>query len=555
MNRSLSTDGSPPSSIRPFKEFEKKIKKLHKSKMGRASKCREFRSSSATIPKDIPNEFYCPITCERMKNPVVACDGFTYEKEAIEKWLKFGNYTSPMTRETILDLFLIPNRNLKNLSSYSWESLNKYKALLNENKRNKYLLQQKTEENIYLKKRTHELQLNFDELMCKYIQAKEELERSQSSKSKENICQNKYSLKNIKLLESQDGEEVIHRKKSTFYEKFKNGMINLNECLDAFRKSIFVHENKEILLEFIELLILGKHYYEAFSVIHKLKLLNANNIILKYLKVEILNKMGRKYEADKIFKKAEKKYTESCLDHQELYFKSRALLSLGNITEALCLAQKSLDIFTKNAKLMSHLIFILENAKFFTRCIKICNDVLKKNPNNLYILYKRSKCFLESNQKRRGKDDLNKIILMTTNTALKSKCMLLITEDEINEEAKLQSSQDFNLAQTPEIKIARMIKNLEEVVKLNKGSLGTKARILLVSFFCNEKRYPEAQFWLKKCSKKIEVNDDIQMLQCKAVIVQHYNMNNALAYACYSKLCRINPPKKLHYQQLMKVLL
>lgn len=61
----------------------------------------------------IRDEFICPITYELMREPVVAFDGHTYEKSAIEKWLK-ANHTSPRSGET-MDSIIIPNMNLKKL--------------------------------------------------------------------------------------------------------------------------------------------------------------------------------------------------------------------------------------------------------------------------------------------------------------------------------------------------------------------------------------------------------------------------------------------------------
>lgn len=61
----------------------------------------------------IRDEFICPITYELMREPVVASDGHTYEKHAIEKWLK-TNFTSPRSGEP-MDPILIPNINLKKL--------------------------------------------------------------------------------------------------------------------------------------------------------------------------------------------------------------------------------------------------------------------------------------------------------------------------------------------------------------------------------------------------------------------------------------------------------
>ena len=61
----------------------------------------------------IRDEFICPITYELMREPVVASDGHTYEKAAIEKWLK-QHQISPRTQEPIGPL-TIPNINLKKL--------------------------------------------------------------------------------------------------------------------------------------------------------------------------------------------------------------------------------------------------------------------------------------------------------------------------------------------------------------------------------------------------------------------------------------------------------
>lgn len=56
----------------------------------------------------IPQHFLCPITCEVMTDPVFAQDGHTYERQAIEDWLK-GHGDSPLTRERITATHLIPN--------------------------------------------------------------------------------------------------------------------------------------------------------------------------------------------------------------------------------------------------------------------------------------------------------------------------------------------------------------------------------------------------------------------------------------------------------------
>jgi len=61
----------------------------------------------------LPEECYCPITHEFMIDPVVAFDGYSYEKAAIQEWFKKGNNTSPMTNELLSSNQLLPNHTLK----------------------------------------------------------------------------------------------------------------------------------------------------------------------------------------------------------------------------------------------------------------------------------------------------------------------------------------------------------------------------------------------------------------------------------------------------------
>lgn len=59
------------------------------------------------------DEFICPITYELLREPVVACDGHTYEKNAIEKWFTAKD-TSPLTSVHI-EKSLVSNLALKKL--------------------------------------------------------------------------------------------------------------------------------------------------------------------------------------------------------------------------------------------------------------------------------------------------------------------------------------------------------------------------------------------------------------------------------------------------------
>ena len=60
-------------------------------------------SSAAEAPaprEEPPADFICPITTELMSDPVMAADGHSYERSAIERWLATKS-TSPMTGEEL----------------------------------------------------------------------------------------------------------------------------------------------------------------------------------------------------------------------------------------------------------------------------------------------------------------------------------------------------------------------------------------------------------------------------------------------------------------------
>ncbi|XP_031742359.1 putative U-box domain-containing protein 50 isoform X2 [Cucumis sativus] len=72
---------------------------------------------------DVPRIFICPILQEVMKNPHVAADGFSYELEAIEQWIRAGHETSPMTNLKLQHPYLTPNHTLRSLIQ-DWQNEN-----------------------------------------------------------------------------------------------------------------------------------------------------------------------------------------------------------------------------------------------------------------------------------------------------------------------------------------------------------------------------------------------------------------------------------------------
>jgi hypothetical protein len=82
------------------------------------------RESLGVTHVPTPHEFVCPITYVAMVDPVVASDGHSYEREAIEEVFNGGNGRSPLTREILTVGVLIPNHNLrKRIREYDGEVL------------------------------------------------------------------------------------------------------------------------------------------------------------------------------------------------------------------------------------------------------------------------------------------------------------------------------------------------------------------------------------------------------------------------------------------------
>ena len=69
---------------------------------------------NAAVAAAVQEVIVCPITHDIMKDPVVAADGHTYDRPAIQLWLQ-KRQKSPMTNEPLDDLNLVSNIRLRQL--------------------------------------------------------------------------------------------------------------------------------------------------------------------------------------------------------------------------------------------------------------------------------------------------------------------------------------------------------------------------------------------------------------------------------------------------------
>lgn len=87
--------------------FDEKYKK-EKEKISK-------ENNKYNYPENISKNFVCPISYDVFYNPVITCDGQTYEKMDILRWFMEGNETSPLTGKKLKSLEIIPNIILKNV--------------------------------------------------------------------------------------------------------------------------------------------------------------------------------------------------------------------------------------------------------------------------------------------------------------------------------------------------------------------------------------------------------------------------------------------------------
>ena len=66
------------------------------------------RREEQLLPREAPESFLCPVSMELMRDPVMVCDGFSYERGNIEAWLA-AHRTSPMTGLPLSSTALTPH--------------------------------------------------------------------------------------------------------------------------------------------------------------------------------------------------------------------------------------------------------------------------------------------------------------------------------------------------------------------------------------------------------------------------------------------------------------
>lgn len=84
------------------------------SKLGTDSPPRPaFKPQDLRDTARLPRSIFCPILNMPMSDPVMTCDGFSYEREAILRWFGMGKKTSPSSGLTLRTTDVVSNHSLR----------------------------------------------------------------------------------------------------------------------------------------------------------------------------------------------------------------------------------------------------------------------------------------------------------------------------------------------------------------------------------------------------------------------------------------------------------
>ena len=100
----------------------------HVAELETAHQAELKRLKGLLAERGVPDGLICPLSLEIYEDPVVAADGFSYERREIENWFARGNRTSPKTNEELPHTFLTPNRDLKSTCQDFLDDVRKFDA-------------------------------------------------------------------------------------------------------------------------------------------------------------------------------------------------------------------------------------------------------------------------------------------------------------------------------------------------------------------------------------------------------------------------------------------
>jgi len=324
--------------------------------------------------KDIPNYFKCPITKELMDNPVIAADGFTYDKSAIEKWLSKKNI-SPVTGQILQNTTLHENKLFKGLVDTFQHYRNKYFTL-----KTKSVKQDPSTKKIG------------EKIIQKTLLKKEDITLSKELYQK----------------------SLEHYYKST---------LELRKCCEQMKKALDLNPNDfDIILNYANMLRFSCKFDEAIRYIKKLKFVSDSKLIPKYMKIRILTEMGKKWRG--IEKLENLLLSNPIAEHTllEIRFLSYSYLSTDFRAIAERLINAYLSQVFNDPRAISHKIYINLLNEQYTKVIEGAEAYLAKNIDDVSVLFHKAKAYNKLQKKKSALKIYQYINSFSKDKTVKAKC-------------------------------------------------------------------------------------------------------------------------------------
>ena len=323
---------------------------------------------------EIPNCFKCPITREIMENPVVASDGFTYERLSIEKWLS-KKKISPVTGEEIKNDKLIENKLIRGLICTYQHFRNKY-----------FTYKNKT--------------LNLDQ-----------------NKKKEN-CKPLPIIK-IKPEDLSLSKELFQKSLDHYYKS----TLELKLCCEEMKKALDLNPNDyEIVLNYANMLRFSTKFEDSLKYIKKLKLISESELIPKYMKIRIYTEMGKKWRGIEKLENLLLIYPISEHTLLEIRFLSYSYLSTDFRGTAERFINAYLNQVPNDPRASSHKIYICLLNEQYDQVVKGGQSYLIHNPDDVSVLFHMAKAYNKLQKKQEALKIYKKVNSFSKDKTVKSKC-------------------------------------------------------------------------------------------------------------------------------------
>jgi len=359
--------------------------------------------------EEAPEFLKCPITRVLIQDPVIASDGYTYERMAIEKWFK-GQSISPVTAENLNNKTLYTNKVIKGLIE------------------------------TFLDNKLRTLKHKFELIKTnKILKSNTEIQSKIVSNEDETLS-----------------KELAKNAVSNYYQS----SLPVKECIEIMEKAYSLNPNNaEILSDLINMQRYASSYNCAYKNLKILKLISNFYFISKFMKIRILHESNNHSDAIKKFEKVVMSSTISNYSLIEIRYLSFCYLKIESFLVTERLINSYISLVPNDSRALSQRINLNYLQDRNSEVVEDCNLYYTKYGVEITVL---SDWAIALSNLKRNKESIEcyyRIINVSTEKYIKAKSLIscahlrsietefLQIEDELIKANEIDDSQgsDFLL--------------------------------------------------------------------------------------------------------------